>query len=140
MTSWLWEKDFSILTPSEERVARLAARGKPNHEIACIIGVTKRTVENHLHNIYGKLGIENRQQLVRYFSNRPNSNVEYQPGSIDTISDHYKKLMLRKQKHLRIIGAVCSIKDQYMYSTMISNHNLLQELDQLIILINRELT
>jgi DNA-binding CsgD family transcriptional regulator len=51
------------LTPSERRVARLAADGMTNKEIAQALFVTLRTVEMHLSNAYGKLAIRSRHDL-----------------------------------------------------------------------------
>ena len=44
------------LTASERRVARMAARGVGNVEIAQSLFVTRKTVEKHLGNVYTKLG------------------------------------------------------------------------------------
>lgn len=52
------------LTPSERRVAELAAEGPTNREIAQTLFVTQRTVEVHLTSIYRKLGISSRSQLA----------------------------------------------------------------------------
>jgi DNA-binding NarL/FixJ family response regulator len=52
------------LTPSERRVAELAATGPTNREIAQTLFVTQRTVEVHLTSIYRKLGISSRSQLA----------------------------------------------------------------------------
>jgi DNA-binding CsgD family transcriptional regulator len=51
------------LTPSELRVARMAASGLTNRQIAQALFVTLRTVELHLTSSYGKLGIGSRRQL-----------------------------------------------------------------------------
>jgi DNA-binding CsgD family transcriptional regulator len=51
------------LTASELRVARLAADGSTNREIAQALFLSTRTVEVHLTNTYRKLGIETRQKL-----------------------------------------------------------------------------
>jgi DNA-binding CsgD family transcriptional regulator/tetratricopeptide (TPR) repeat protein len=51
------------LTPSERRVAEMAAEGPTNREIAQALFVTQRTVEVHLTSIYRKLGISSRMQL-----------------------------------------------------------------------------
>lgn len=51
------------LTPSELRVAELAAAGRTNRQIAQALFVTQRTVENHLTNAYDKLGITARAEL-----------------------------------------------------------------------------
>jgi DNA-binding CsgD family transcriptional regulator len=51
------------LTPSERRVAELAAEGPTNREIAQALFVTPKTVEVHLSSVYRKLGIRSRSQL-----------------------------------------------------------------------------
>ncbi len=51
------------LTPSEKRVADLAASGLSNREIAQELYVTPKTVEVHLSNTYRKLDIRSRRQL-----------------------------------------------------------------------------
>ena len=56
-------RGVDALTPAELRVARLAAEGRSNPEIAQLLFVTRRTVETHLTSIYGKLGVANRRQL-----------------------------------------------------------------------------
>lgn len=54
----------AALTPSEERVARLAADGMTNREVAQQLFVTPKTVEVHLSNAYRKLEIRSRRQLA----------------------------------------------------------------------------
>ena len=60
-----WRTGVDALTPSELRVARLAAEGRSNREIACELYVTLKAVEGHLARAYTKLGIEGRSQLAR---------------------------------------------------------------------------
>lgn len=52
------------LTPAEERVARLAAGGLTNKDVAQQLFVSVRAVEFHLGNVFTKLGISSRQQLT----------------------------------------------------------------------------
>ncbi|MBX5469407.1 MAG: AAA family ATPase [Thermoleophilaceae bacterium] len=51
------------LTPSERRIAAMAAEGLSNREIAQALFVTLRTVEMHLSNAFRKLDIASRTQL-----------------------------------------------------------------------------
>ena len=51
------------LTPSERRVAELAAKGGTNREIAQTLFVTEKTVETHLGRAFRKLDITSRRQL-----------------------------------------------------------------------------
>ena len=52
------------LTPSELRVARMAAGGRTNREVAQALFVTPKAVEYHLANAYRKLGIRGRAELA----------------------------------------------------------------------------
>ena len=53
------------LTPSERRIAELAATGQSNREIAQALFVTPKTVEYHLRNAYRKLDIQTRGELAQ---------------------------------------------------------------------------
>ncbi len=52
--------DLAALTPSEQRVADLAATGATNKEIAASMFISARTVEHNLTRVYRKLGISSR--------------------------------------------------------------------------------
>ncbi|MEG8277211.1 helix-turn-helix transcriptional regulator [Streptomyces sp. AHA2] len=52
------------LTRRERDVARLAADGLTSHEIAARLVVSVRTVDNHLHRAYRKLGVSSRRELA----------------------------------------------------------------------------
>ena len=54
------------LTPRELEVLRLLAQGLDNAAIARALVVTKRTVQNHVSNIYGKLNLTSRTEAVLY--------------------------------------------------------------------------
>lgn len=56
------------LTPSERRVSELAAAGLSNRDIAARLTVSRRTVENHLHRAYTKLGFAGREELAVLFA------------------------------------------------------------------------
>lgn len=53
------------LTPREEDVVSLVARGYTNKEVAAELYLTPKTVEFHLRKIYAKLGIRTRGELRR---------------------------------------------------------------------------
>jgi DNA-binding CsgD family transcriptional regulator len=54
---------INSLTPSEARIARLAAEGTSNRAIADMLFLTKGTVAWHLGRVYRKLGISSREEL-----------------------------------------------------------------------------
>jgi DNA-binding CsgD family transcriptional regulator len=60
----VWRTGVEALTPSELRVARLAAEGQTNREIAQALYVTLKTVEGHLARGYAKLEIAGRAELA----------------------------------------------------------------------------
>jgi DNA-binding CsgD family transcriptional regulator len=55
----------SNLTASELRVARMAAEGMTNREIAQAFFLTENTIETHLRSVFRKLEIGSRSQLAR---------------------------------------------------------------------------
>jgi DNA-binding CsgD family transcriptional regulator len=54
------------LTPQEIQVARFVARGLSNREVATQLFLSPRTIDFHLRNVFAKLGISSRTQLVHY--------------------------------------------------------------------------
>jgi DNA-binding NarL/FixJ family response regulator len=63
----------SELTPSEQRVAELAASGMSNKDIGATLFVGTKTVEHNLTRIYAKLGIRSRVELARRIDHGPDS-------------------------------------------------------------------
>ncbi|ARP90977.1 helix-turn-helix transcriptional regulator [Bordetella genomosp. 9] len=54
----------NMLTEREDMVARRAAVGEANGEIAAALGITERTVKAHLSSVFEKLGVSDRLQLA----------------------------------------------------------------------------
>lgn len=60
------EHEEAGLTPREEEIVKLAAEAHTNKEIAEILHISEKTVENHRSNAMRKLGMRDRIELVRY--------------------------------------------------------------------------
>lgn len=58
---------IDALTPSERRVAEMAARGMSNRDIAQELFLSVRTIENQLRQVYSKLDIAGRKELPEVF-------------------------------------------------------------------------
>ncbi|MET4685107.1 helix-turn-helix domain-containing protein [Brevundimonas faecalis] len=56
------------LTPRELEIVRLAGERLGDKEIAQRLGLSPRTVQNHLHRAYEKLGVSDRLQAARRLS------------------------------------------------------------------------
>ena len=54
----------NLFTRHEQRVFQLLLHGLPNKQIAFKLQITEKTVEKHLTNIYGKLGIGSRVEAI----------------------------------------------------------------------------
>lgn len=57
-----------MLSPAERRVVEAVVAGMTNREVAAGLYISEKTVEFHLHNVYRKLNIRSRTQLVRQLS------------------------------------------------------------------------
>ncbi|WP_305037064.1 LuxR family transcriptional regulator [Nocardiopsis sp. Huas11] len=54
----------ALLSPREDEIAALAAQGRTNREIAALLHLSPRTVETHVANALGKLGLRSRRDLA----------------------------------------------------------------------------
>jgi DNA-binding CsgD family transcriptional regulator len=55
----------SGLSGRELEIARLVAAGSSNRQVAEALGVSVRTIDNHLYRIYRKVGVSDRESLAR---------------------------------------------------------------------------
>ena len=60
--------NLSTLSPTEYKIYELYLSGKTAKEIVDILGITENTLKYHNKNIYSKLGISSRKQLLRFAS------------------------------------------------------------------------
>jgi DNA-binding CsgD family transcriptional regulator len=75
-----WASGVHALTPSELRVARLAAQAMGNREIAQALFITTKTVSDHLTSAYRKLNISSRDQLATAIEISPDRHLATHPG------------------------------------------------------------
>jgi len=69
--------DGQALTPREQEVLRLVARGYTYREIADRMTLSVRTVQNHVQHILDKLQVRGRYELMRYAIRR---GLDQEPG------------------------------------------------------------
>jgi len=65
-----------VLSERERQVARLAAEGRMNREIAETLDIGIKTVEKHVASIYMKLGLRSRAQLSAFTAGSPSPDFE----------------------------------------------------------------
>jgi DNA-binding NarL/FixJ family response regulator len=59
-----------VLTPREIEIVRMITQGLRNKAIADRLSISEGTVKIHLHNIYEKLGVDGRLELMLYAQNK----------------------------------------------------------------------
>jgi DNA-binding CsgD family transcriptional regulator len=52
------------LSPREQEIARMVAKGYPNKTIAAVLDISAWTVSSHLRRIFAKLGVASRAAMV----------------------------------------------------------------------------
>ena len=55
---------FGSLTAREAELVELIAQGLDNAQVAARLGLSEKTVRNHITRIFDKLGVENRSQAI----------------------------------------------------------------------------
>jgi DNA-binding CsgD family transcriptional regulator/tetratricopeptide (TPR) repeat protein len=64
------------LTDREREVAELVTRGQTNRDIGAALFLSPRTIENHLTNIFRKLGVSSRAEVARELSRQELGDLE----------------------------------------------------------------
>jgi len=62
----LSKPSLDSLTPAERRILKLIAEDRTSKEIADLLGISTKTVENHRHNICKKLDIYGSHSLLKF--------------------------------------------------------------------------
>ena len=55
-----------LLTAREVQVLRLVARGSTNRSIGVELGLSERTIDRHVSNIFAKLGVSSRAAATAF--------------------------------------------------------------------------
>ncbi|NOD46975.1 MULTISPECIES: response regulator transcription factor [unclassified Ruegeria] len=58
---------YAKLTRREKQVLQLVSQGKSNKLIAAKLGITEHTVKLHMHNVVGKIGVNNRTAAAHFY-------------------------------------------------------------------------
>lgn len=81
---------FDRLSAREKGVVELLLQGKSNKQIALALGISARTVEFHLKNIYTKFDVSSRIELVLKLGNTTGRALNKKPG-YSTVARSWKK-------------------------------------------------
>jgi ATP/maltotriose-dependent transcriptional regulator MalT len=80
------ETNDGPLTPREWEVLYLVAQGKSNRKVSEQLDISVRTVENHLHNIYGKIYVSSRTEAAVWALEKEMVYVRKMSGITDDIA------------------------------------------------------
>jgi len=81
----------SLLTPRQCDILQLLRRGYDNQRIALEIGISIKTVENHLTRLYRQLKVQSRLEAVNY--------VQTHPGILENSTAHFDAPLRAPQPH-----------------------------------------
>ena len=62
----VYDSQEPVISERETEIVELVARGLTNQEIAQALTISKRTVDNHVSNIFTKTGAKNRVALLNW--------------------------------------------------------------------------
>ena len=60
----------TLLSPREEEIARMVARGLPNKTIAAVLEISTWTVGTYLRRMFAKLGVTSRAAMIARLSSK----------------------------------------------------------------------
>ena len=63
--AWLNVATYGLLSPQEEDVVKLVARGLSTNQISYALFTSEYTVQNHLWSVFEKVGVRIRRELVK---------------------------------------------------------------------------
>ena len=138
---------FNALTNREGEVVKLLQQGKSNKMIAASLGISDRTVEFHLKNIYAKFQVSSRIELVLKLGNAtgrietqklgystvvnpgenaenrdtPNSRTDRAPAFRDTVSKIGKELEMKNllnSKHVPV-GVITALITGFVWLALL---------------------
>ncbi|MCB0196120.1 MAG: response regulator transcription factor [Anaerolineae bacterium] len=66
ISNWTQEQQNTSLTPREMEVLEQVVKGKTNQEIGLALGISEKTVEKHLVNVFSKLSVSSRVEAAVY--------------------------------------------------------------------------
>ena len=78
---------LAALTAREREIAGLVAAGRTNREVAEQLVLSARTIEAHLRNVYGKLGVRSRVELTRAVERAPTLGVSPPGAATEPVSE-----------------------------------------------------
>jgi len=109
-------KKFEMLSPRENEVTDLLLLGKSNKQIALSLGVSERTVEFHLKNIYIKMQVGSRVELILKLVE---STVVITDEEVHNGNQPVQKKWAQSLKDLRVV-----IKKEIAMTTRIIFHDI----------------
>ena len=71
---------MALLTRRQQEVVRCVAEGMSNHGISIKLKLSEHTVKNYIFQLYEKLGLSSRVELVLYSLSQSETNQETAPG------------------------------------------------------------